>query len=211
MRHVQYGYQDLRSDEVELLTPVGGANSALPPQPGGPKRILILMMALLLSPAALAETAAQVLSANAALVEKASRQTIAPVIDSLATSGDPVAARVLQAWASKSLGLRKSDRTFFLLAPADGGFALTNLTGTPAGNAARADMTELKPNAGVRGLIESARVTFTLSDPDPLKRATALTSIARDPNASLLAPCAPRSTANPMRPSRRKNSASTAC
>ncbi len=155
-------------------------------------RILILLLSLFLCTAARAETAAQILSANAPLVEKASRQTIEPVITALARSGDPMAARILQAWSNKGLGLRKSDRAsdraFVLLTPTADGFDLTDLTGADAGVAARTDITELKPNAGVRGLIESALVQFTLSDPDPAARAAALTSIARDPDASLLAP-----------------------
>jgi urea transport system permease protein len=65
---------------------------------------------------------------------------------------------------------------------------LTALDGAPAGTAAQKDLTELKPNAGVRGLIETALVQFTLSDPDPARRAEALTSIARDPTAEALAP-----------------------
>jgi len=46
----------------------------------------------------------------------------------------------------------------------------------------------LKPNAGVRGLIATALVQFTLSDPDPAKRAEALESIARDPEEAHLEP-----------------------
>ncbi|MBC7478848.1 MAG: urea ABC transporter permease subunit UrtB, partial [Pseudorhodobacter sp.] len=151
-------------------------------------RILAFLLALFCCTSAMADTAAQILAANAPLVEKASRQTIAPVIGALATSGDPMAAKILQAWSNKTLGLRKADHLFFLLTPSADGYALTDLTGANAGTALKADITELKPNAGVRGLIESALVQFTLSDPDPAKRAAALTSIARDPNASLLAP-----------------------
>ena len=99
-----------------------------------------------------------------------------------------MAARLLEAWGNKRLGLRKSDDAIFLLAPDPAGYALTDLTGSAAGTAAKADMTELKPNAGVRGLISSALVQFTLSDPDPAKRAEALKSIAQDPNAESLAP-----------------------
>ena len=39
-----------------------------------------------------------------------------------------------------------------------------------AETAAKAEIVELKPNAGVRGLIATALVQFTLSDPDPVKR-----------------------------------------
>ncbi len=135
-----------------------------------------------------AETVAQIVATHAADIEKPSRTTIGPVISDLAASGDPMAARLLEAWGNKQLGERKSDKTFFLLSPDPAGYALTDLTGAPAGTAAKSDITELKPNAGVRGLIASALVQFTLSDPDPAKRANALTSIAQDPNAESLAP-----------------------
>ncbi len=68
------------------------------------------------------------------------------------------------------------------------GFALRDLAGVEAGTAVKGDVIELKPNAGVRGLIEAALVLFTLSDPDPARRAEAPTSIARDPAPELLEP-----------------------
>jgi len=153
------------------------------------RTILILFAALwaLALPAA-AQQAAAILTENRALVEKPSRQTIGPVIDALATSGDPAAASILAAWAEKALGLRKADGAFVLLTPTADGYTLRDLTGADLGSAARSDITELKPNAGVRGLIATALVRFTLSDPDPAKRADALTSIARDPTPDSLIP-----------------------
>jgi urea transport system permease protein len=149
--------------------------------------ILCLLAVLSFSPLR-AETAAEILAANAALVEKASRQTIAPVIDALGASGDPQAAAVLTAWGEKGLGIRKSDRAFFLITPQEGGYALRDLSGAEAGTAAKSDIIELKPNAGVRGMIATALVQFTLSDPDPAKRLAALESIAKDPKVEALAP-----------------------
>jgi urea transport system permease protein len=135
-----------------------------------------------------AETVAKILTTNAALVEKASRQTIGPVIDALAVSGDPTAAAVLAAWAEKGLGIRKADGMFFLIAAQDGGYALRDLSGAEAGQAAKAEIIELKPNAGVRGMIATALVQFTLSDFDPAKRRAALMSIAKDPKPEALEP-----------------------
>jgi urea transport system permease protein len=149
--------------------------------------ILCLLAVLSFSPLR-AETAAEILAANAALVEKASRQTIAPVIDALGASGDPQAAAVLTAWGEKGLGIRKSDRAFFLITPQEGGYALRDLLGAEAGTAAKSDIIELKPNTGVRGMIATALVQFTLSDPDPAKRLAALESIAKDPKVEALAP-----------------------
>jgi urea transport system permease protein len=152
-------------------------------------RILIAaFLGLFLALPAWAETVAEIATSEAASLAKPSRQTIGPVIDRLAASGDPMAAQVLQAWGDKRLGARKSDGGVFILTPDAAGFALTDMTGAPAGTASAADITEFKPNAGVRGLISAALVQFTLSDPDPTRRAEALTSIAQDPNAESLTP-----------------------
>lgn len=137
---------------------------------------------------ALAQDAAAIVADNRDQIEKPSRQTIGPVIAALAASGDPMAYDILSAWAEKRLVIRKSDDALFLATPDGDGFTLTALDGTPSGTAAKADLTELKPNAGVRGVIAAALVQFTLSDPDPKRRAEALTSIARDPTAETLDP-----------------------
>ena len=149
---------------------------------------LIAAILWLLPGLALAQTAAEIVAENRDMIEKPSRQTIGPVIAALAASGDPMADDILSAWADKRLVIRKADGAMFLAQPEGDGFALTALDGTAAGSAAKGDLTELKPNAGVRGLIETAMVQFTLSDPDPARRAEALTSIARDPTADALAP-----------------------
>ncbi len=149
----------------------------------------LLLAALCLLPLpALSQEAARIVEENRDQIEKPSRQTIGPVITELAGSGDAMADDILAAWADKRLVIRKADDAMFVAVPEGDGFALTALDGTPAGTAAKGDLTELKPNAGVRGLIETALVQFTLSDPDPARRAEALTSIARDPTAEALEP-----------------------
>jgi urea transport system permease protein len=150
--------------------------------------LLIAAFMALLPSLGLAQTAAEIVAQNREQVEKPSRQTIGPVIAALAASGDPMADDILSAWADRRLVIRKSDGAMFVAQPEGDGFALTGLDGTPAGAAAKGEVTDLKPNAGVRGLIATALVQFTLSDPDPAVRAGALTSIARDPTADALAP-----------------------
>jgi urea transport system permease protein len=151
---------------------------------------LIVAAALWLAPSlALAEgKAADIITQKRDQVEKPSRQTIGPVITAIAASGDPMADDILSAWANKRLVIRKSDDALLIATDDTGGFTLTGLDGSPAGTAAKGEVTELKPNAGVRGLIEAALVQFTLSDPDPARRADALTSIARDAKAETLEP-----------------------
>ena len=150
--------------------------------------LLPLVMAVCLALPALSQSLPDVLTAERAKIEKPSRQTIGPVIDAIVATGDPAAAKLLEAWGDRRLGMRKADGAFFLLEKTAEGWALTGLDGSDAGPAAKADMVELKPNAGVRELIGAALVQFTLSDPDPAQRARALDAIAKSPAASQLDP-----------------------
>ena len=154
------------------------------------RALLLSLVTLLLTalPSLAQQSLADILSANRDQIEKPSRQTIGPVIDALAKSGDPAASAVLEAWQDKRLGLRDKDGAFFIVEKTTDGWALTAPDGTPAGTAPKGDIKELKPNAGVRGLIATALVQFTLSDPDRAKRAAALESIAKDPKAEALPP-----------------------
>ena len=148
----------------------------------------LVALVLWLPLAAQAQTLTQVLQDNRALIEKPSRQTVGPLIAALVATGDPRAAAVLSAWADRALGLRKADGALVILAPDGAGLALTAPDGTPLGTAAKSDITELRPNAGVRGLIAGALVRFQLADPDPARRAAALDAIARDPQPEHLDP-----------------------
>lgn len=131
-----------------------------------------------------------VLQSHRALIEKSSRRTIGPAIDAMAGSGLPQMQGVLEAWQSKNMWQRKEDGLFFLAVKNDdGSYALTDFEdGAAIGDFDKKALSQLKPNSGVRGMIATALVKFQLSDPDPAKRADALNSIARDPEASLLAP-----------------------
>lgn len=151
---------------------------------------IVVAAACWLSPSlALAQgEAAAIIVQNRDQIEKPSRQSIGPVIAAIAGSGDTLADDILSAWADKRLVIRKSDDVMFMAAPDGDGFALTGLEGSEGGTASKTEITPLKPNAGVRGLIEAALVQFTLSDPDPARRAEALISIARDPKPETLEP-----------------------
>ncbi|MFE3836617.1 urea ABC transporter permease subunit UrtB [Rhodobacteraceae bacterium PA1-206B] len=121
-------------------------------------------------------------------IEKPSRQTIGPVIDAIVETRDPAAAAMLQAWGDRVLGLNAADGRFYIIARQGDDWALTALDGTDAGTAPRGTVTELRPNAGVRELIAAALVEFTLTDPDPARRAQALDSIARSPSEAHIEP-----------------------
>ncbi|CUH89154.1 LIV-I protein H [Phaeobacter sp. CECT 5382] len=131
-----------------------------------------------------------VLQEHQALIAKSSRKTIAPAIDAIANSGLEQAQTVLQVWAEKKMWMRKSDLQFFIGAPTENGLIeLTDFDGGAVlGALPKAEVKQLKPNSGVRALIATALVRFQLSDPDPARRQDALTSLQRDPDATLLAP-----------------------
>ncbi len=153
---------------------------------------LALLSAVLLTTAApaMAGTVQEVLQEQRTLIEKSSRRTVGPAIDALVTSELPQMQAVLEAWQAKEMWQRKEDGWFFAAAKnADGSYALHRFEdGTKVGDYAKGALKQLKPNSGVRAMIATALVQYQLSDPDVAKRADALNSIARDPEAGLLAP-----------------------
>ncbi len=126
---------------------------------------------------------------NAEAIIKSSRRTIEPAITALRDSGLPGAQAVLEQWQERNLWVRKADNLFVIALPDGDGLAQTDIdTGAPLGPLAKAEATQLRPNAGIRALIAAALVQFQLSDPDPARKQAALTAIARDPSDTHLAP-----------------------
>ncbi len=155
------------------------------------RRLMIWLLAGLWLIGAQPATAqlADVLAENRALIERSSRQTIGAAIEALVATADPAVPGLLQAWADRGLGIRKSDGAFFFIREVPGAFALRDVvTGAEAGEVPRAEIEALRPNSGVRGLLAAALVEFRLVDPDPAQRRAALTAIARDGSAAQLEP-----------------------
>ena len=118
-------------------------------------------------------------------IVKPARQSIGPVVEAI--SAAPRGTAFLAAWAQKGVGAR--DEALFLIAETAEGYALTDpATGAPAGAALKAEIKELKPNSGVRGVINAALIATQLTDPDRATRARALEALARDAAAEHLAP-----------------------
>nr|WP_241525490.1 urea ABC transporter permease subunit UrtB [Pseudophaeobacter leonis] len=138
----------------------------------------------------MAGTVQEVLQDQRALIEKSSRRTVGPAIDALVMSDLPQMQAVLEAWQAKEMWQRKEDGWFFAASKnADGTYVLHRFEdGTKVGDYAKGALKQLKPNSGVRAMIATALVQYQLSDPDINKRTGALDSIARDPEAALLAP-----------------------
>lgn len=113
-------------------------------------------------------------------IEKPSRQSIGPVVQAIAATG-PQGAALLQAWGDRALALRKSDGLLVIVA----GDSLTDAV-TGASLPAQ-DVTMLRPNSGVRGVISAALAGNALSDPDPTRRSQALDALARRADPDQLA------------------------
>ncbi|WP_085836891.1 urea ABC transporter permease subunit UrtB [Aquimixticola soesokkakensis] len=130
------------------------------------------------------------LQANRDLIEAASRRTIQPAIDALATSGLPQAQSVLEKWQAREMWQRDSDGLFFYAEEVDRDTLriFDFSTGEPLGDMPEDDFTQLKPNSGIRGLMGAALVSFQLNSDDPAVRGAALAGIERDGDASHLAP-----------------------
>ncbi len=157
------------------------------------RRLLLVLSFLLscLTLPALAQTGPvqTALQAHADQIADPSRRTIQPVLDDLAASGAPGMPGFLEAWEDRRALQRDSDGLFFT-GERDGDIynLLSVEDGSDAGTAPRDDITELKPNAGVRRLIATALVQFQLNDPDPDRRRAALDALTRNPTPDLLAP-----------------------
>ncbi|WP_369799415.1 urea ABC transporter permease subunit UrtB [Paracoccus sp. 228] len=135
-------------------------------------RLLACALALILPWSAQANPALQaVIDANLDQIERPSRQTVGPLVDQIAATG-PEGLAMLQAWADRSLGLTETGQVLIM----DDDTATDAVTGDAV---AGADPRMLRPNSGVRGVIEAALAAGALSDPDPARRAAALQSLER--------------------------------
>ena len=130
------------------------------------------------------------LQEHRAEVEKASRKTIDGVLDTLIGSDLPEVPVFLEKWRDKDVWQRDRDKLFFFAKPqGNKTYDLIDIsTGATVATAEKGDLSQLKPNSGVRSVIAVALVQFQLSAADPARRLDALTAIERDPESSQLEP-----------------------
>ena len=150
--------------------------------------LVLALLALVLPLSARAQTAdlAGVIAKYRDQIEKPSRQTVEPVVAAIAATG-PHGTALLQAWGDRLLGLRKSDGLLVIAAPEGDALHLTDAaTGADLGPAPEDQVTLLRPNSGVRGVISAATAGSALSDPDPKRRAEALEALSRKGDAAQL-------------------------
>ena len=148
--------------------------------------ILAFGLALLAATAAAAEDLKSILTTHLEEVAKPGRRSVGVVLDDIVASGLPQAAPFLERWQAKEVYFSESAAAFYYLNEDE-----TQLVDVDTGEEVGApadDLTQVKPNGGVRKVIGSALVQFQLSDPDVSRRHAAVEAIARDMQASQLPP-----------------------
>lgn len=139
--------------------------------------LAVLMLAGLAAPAAANPALETLISENIDQIDQPSRRTVEPLVASIAATG-PEGLALLQAWADRRLGLLDGRAVI-----ADGDALTDAATGAPV----TGDPKMLRPNSGVRSVIEAALAAGALTDPDPARRAAALDSLSRSADAEGLA------------------------
>ncbi|MEM9317521.1 MAG: urea ABC transporter permease subunit UrtB [Pseudomonadota bacterium] len=140
------------------------------------------------APQGRAQTLQDLLQDNAELVTDASRRTVGDVLTILAESGLPEVPQFLETWAARELFVRDADGLFVYVEDEDANpLVLIDITsGEVLGEAGSREVTQLRPNGGVRRVIAGALVQFQLAADDPVARLAALAAIDDDPDESHL-------------------------
>jgi urea transport system permease protein len=129
------------------------------------------------------------LQQNAELVADASRQTVQEVLDVLVASQLPEVPEFLTKWQAREVYQRDSDGLFFYVEDPDADpLTLLDISnGEVIGTAGSREVSQLRPNRGVQGVIGATLVQFQLGSDDPALRLAALASIEDDPEQEHLA------------------------
>ena len=157
------------------------------------RRILAALLAALLAGVTLGPAYAQsafqtLLQDNAEAIADPSRRTVEEVLGTLADSNLPEVSEFLTRWSERGVYQRDADG-LFVYVDDDNANPLTLLdisTGAEVGSAGSREVTQLRPNGGVRRVIAGALVQFQLEADDPAVRVSALDAIANSPDASYL-------------------------
>jgi urea transport system permease protein len=151
--------------------------------------MLVCLCLIFVAPMAHAQSLQSLLQDNADAVANPSRSTVDTVVSALAAAPLDGTPRFFEDWRDKAIWMRLSDGVFFNAAEDGDGLVLTNLdTGAQTTVADDAGFDQIRPNAGVRRVINAALVQFQLSDADGTRRIAALDAISRDPAADQLVP-----------------------
>ncbi|PJI92353.1 amino acid/amide ABC transporter membrane protein 1 (HAAT family) [Yoonia maricola] len=155
-------------------------------------RLLYLALALwfTMPVAAAAQSLQDILQTHQDEVLSPGRRSVGVVLDDLVASGLPQALPFLESWRDREIVQRDSDGLFFRVTEDGDTVTLQDLDTGDTLTASEDDLTESRPNGGVRRAIGDALVQFQLSDPDIAKRKAAVEAIARSMDASQLGPLA---------------------
>ena len=154
------------------------------------RAVVMALSIFFLAAAAAAQDLQSVLQTYSDDIAKPSRRTVDQAITALIDSDLPEVPAFLQAWQEKNVWQNEETGLFYYVEGSDPITLIDLSTGVAVGTAPKATMAQIKPNAGVRGVIGSALVQYQLLDPDYDRRAAALDAISRDGSAEQLAPLA---------------------
>ncbi|MEM9277067.1 MAG: urea ABC transporter permease subunit UrtB [Pseudomonadota bacterium] len=120
---------------------------------------------------------------NFKLIKRSSVKTIKPLLQKIQQSGFEGNTEFLERWQAKDVWYRKEDEKLFYVSTEDKKtYKLISIaSGTEVGEAGKRDLKQIKPNSGVRALIEAALVTSRLTSSDVGVRRSSLSSISRKP------------------------------
>ncbi|OBQ91036.1 urea ABC transporter permease subunit UrtB [Mesorhizobium sp. AA23] len=111
------------------------------------------------------------------------------IMRELAASGDPAVERPLSALADGNLYIRKADSQVFIGKDAASGVELLDpFSGDKSADAAKADLTKIKVNNGLRRAIRDALGTLTLRAKDASVRLAAAATMFKTPDAANIEP-----------------------
>ena len=113
---------------------------------------------------------------------------IEAVVRELGATGDPAVEKALTALSEGALSVRKADKQVFIVEEAGGEISLFDpITGEAAGQAAKGELTKIKVNNGLRGVIRDVLGTLTLGSAEPAVRLAAAENMFRNPDPAAIA------------------------
>ncbi|MFW2588773.1 urea ABC transporter permease subunit UrtB [Sagittula sp. SSi028] len=124
-----------------------------------------------------------ILQEHQAQIVKPSRSKVAPAIEALTASGLPEVPLFLEDWRDKNIWVA-DDGLFYAIS----GDTVTDITTRTDVAISKDTLTQIRPNGGVRRVINEALVQFQLSDPDITRRTEAVDAIARNLSPDQIAP-----------------------
>jgi len=150
-----------------------------------PRLLSVLLLLLVALPARADEAALRGIVAGFAQAK--SFKDTEQVVAALAATGDPAAARVLDALSEGNVSVRKADQAVFIVSERAGKASLFDpLTGEAAGEAASGELAKVKVNNGLRRTIRDALAALTLGSPDAAVRLQAARTMFATPDAGAI-------------------------